>query len=68
MAGGSWHADDRAVVWPYAIGSRVYVPRMVKRNTVIDVFDVRSGRVVAHLHQRGMGVTPLSGVVESIGR
>jgi hypothetical protein len=62
-----WHADGRAVVWPYAIGSRVYAPRMVKRNTVVDVFDLRTGRAIARLHQRGLGVTPLSGVAESIG-
>ena len=55
------------VVRPYAIGSRVYAPHLVKRDTVVDVFDLRTGRAVARLHQRGLGVTPLSGVVESIG-
>jgi hypothetical protein len=62
-----WHADDGMIVWPYAIGRRVYAPRMVKRNTVVDVFDLQTGRAIAHLFQRGLGVTPLSGVIESVG-
>lgn len=62
-----WHADDARLVRPYAVGKRIYAPRTVKRHTVVDVFDLQTGRATASLHQRGLGVTPLSGVVESIG-
>jgi hypothetical protein len=62
-----WHADGARIVRPYAIGQRVYAPRMVKHDTVVDVFDLQTGRALAHLHQNGLGVVPLTGAIESIG-
>jgi hypothetical protein len=62
-----WHADGSRLVWPFETGQRVYAPRPVKRHTIVDVFDLRTGRAYSSLFQRGTGVRPLTGVVDLVG-
>jgi hypothetical protein len=62
-----WHADAERLVLPFESGQRVYAPRSVKRHTVVDAFDLASGRQLAELYQRGAGVRPITGATGSSG-
>jgi hypothetical protein len=61
-----WHADGTRLVWPFETDQRVYAPRSVKRHTIVDVYDLRTGKAVASLFQRGNGVRPITGVIDSL--
>jgi hypothetical protein len=62
-----WHADGDRLVSPFESGQRVYAPRAVKRHTVVDAYDLASGRQLASLYQRGLGVRPITGATGSTG-
>jgi hypothetical protein len=61
-----WHAEGTRLVWPFATAQRVYAPRLVKRHTIVDVYDLDSGRPGASIFQRGTGIRPVTGVTDSI--
>ena len=57
----------RSVGEAFAIGDRVFVPRLVKGATVVESYDLRTGRALPTLRPRGLGTAPLSGAVLSVG-
>jgi hypothetical protein len=62
-----WHAAGDRVGQAFAIGDRVFLPRLVKGATVVESYDLRSGRALATIRARGLGLAPLSGAVVSVG-
>jgi hypothetical protein len=62
-----WHAAGDRVGRAFAIGDRVFLPRLVKGATVVASYDLRTGRALAIIRARGLGTAPLSGAVLSVG-
>ena len=62
-----WHSDGGRLVKPFVVAGHVYARRGVKRHSLVDVFDLHSGKVTASVFEPGIGITPLTGVIDSIG-
>jgi hypothetical protein len=62
-----WHTDGSRIAVPFESGQRVYAPRSVQRHTIVDAFDLATGRPLARLYQRADGVRPITGAVDSTG-
>ncbi|HEY3614140.1 MAG TPA: hypothetical protein VGK92_10565, partial [Gaiellales bacterium] len=63
----SWHAAGTSSVYPYAVGATLFVPKPVKRHTIVTAYSLATGRTLGSRFQTGNGMRPFSGVTQPIG-